>query len=189
MKRLSRSRERGLTVVEVAIGATLTVLMIGLGGRLSLSSMRDSNGMYVRTSLSTRSAEATNQIVNELQLATIYGEDANGNHVLDNGEDINRNGHLDSDWNLVDGGTASALTFNTAQDGWLWSGPISYSVANGVLLRTQGSNVRQLCRGVTSFQLTRTGHVVDVLLTVSGKDRSGATWTETSSRRADVRNQ
>ena len=52
-----------------------------------------------------------------------------------------------------------------------------------------GSNVRQLCRGVTSFQLTRTGHVVDVLLTVSGKDRSGATWTETSSRRADVRNQ
>jgi hypothetical protein len=182
-------RQAGLTVVELAVGASLAAVFLGIGARLSMNSMKDSNGMYVRTGLSMRAAETTNAIVRELQLATFTGEDVNWNKALDANEDVNRNGRLDSDWSLSDGAAASAITFNLCTDGWTWSGPVTYSVTNGVLMRTEGGESREVCRGVTAFQVTRTGHLVDVDLTVTARDRSGQLWTEISSRRADVRNQ
>jgi hypothetical protein len=189
VRRRDGTRQFGATVVEVAVGASLAAVFLGLGTRLSMNSMKDSNGMYVRTGLSMRASETTNQIVRELQLATISGEDVNWNKVLDPGEDINRNGALDCAWSLADGASASSISFNPSLDGWTWGAPVTYFLSSGTLMRRENGQDREICRGVTGFQVTRTGHLVDVDLTLSAKDRTGNRWTETSSRRADVRNQ
>ena len=83
---------------------------------------------------------------------------------------------------------ANAITFNIPVNGWLWSTPITYYVNNGVLMRRQDGLDREICRVVTTFQLTRSGNIVDIDLTVTNKDRYGRTWAEASSRRAYVRN-
>jgi type II secretory pathway component PulJ len=186
VKRLRR--RLGLTLIEVVVSAAIGAVALGLGATLTSRAQQDSNSSYIRTRLKISSTESTDLLVRELQLATMVGEDANGNHVLDAGEDTNRNGRLDSDWSLADGGVANAITFNIPVNGWLWSTPITYYVSNGVLMRRQDGLDREICRVVTTFQLTRTGNIVDIDLTVTNKDRYGRTWTEASSRRAYVRN-
>jgi prepilin-type N-terminal cleavage/methylation domain-containing protein len=186
VKRLRR--RRGMTLVEVMVSAAVGAIALGLGATLTSRAQQDSNSSYIRTRLKISSTESTDLIVRELQLATLSGEDANGNHVLDTGEDTNRNGRLDADWSLADGAVANAITFNLPVNGWLWSTPITYYVNNGVLMRRQDGLDREICRVVTTFQLARTGNLVDIDLTVTTKDRYGRTWTEASSRRAYVRN-
>ena len=182
------SRQRGMTLVETSVAATIGVMALGAGAVLSNSSLRDSNSMFVRTSLSIRSAELTDKIVRELQIATLSGEDANGNGALNTSEDINRNARLDADWSLADGGIASTLTFNRLVDGWLWSGPVAYRLENGAVIRRENSVDRVLYTGVQSLQFLRSGDMVDVSVTLSATDRTGKTWTEVSKRRAHVRN-
>ena len=181
-------RERGMTIIETAVAATIGVMALGAGAALSNSSLRDSNTMFVRSSLSIRSAEATEKIVRDLQIATLTGEDVNRNAALDSTEDVNRNGRLDADWNLADGGIASTITFNQLRDGWLWSSPVTYSLSGGRVIRTQDGVERVLCTGVQSMQFLRSGDLVDVTLTLAAADRAGQTWTEVSKRRAHVRN-
>jgi type II secretory pathway component PulJ len=181
-------RRRGMTIVEVTVSIALCAAVVGLGVKLSSSSLTDSNQMYVRTALQIHAADATDIVARELQTATLTGEDGNGNRTLDTGEDTNRNGRLDADWSLADGSLATAITFNLPVDGWLWSGPITYYVNNGTLMRRENGVDREICRSVTTFQVTRTGNLVDINLTLTSKDRAHRTWTETSSRRAHVRN-
>jgi type II secretory pathway component PulJ len=184
----SRRNERGLTLVEVAVASAIGVMILGLGVTLTNSSLRDSNAIFVRTSLSTRAAAATEQVTKDLQVATLMGEDENGNQLLDANEDTNRNGVLDANWSLKDGGTANAITFNTVMNGYLWGPPVTWYVQDGVLLRRDSAGDREICRGVEAFQVTRSGSIVDVDLTLTASDRQGKKWTETSRRRAHVRN-
>jgi len=186
--RRASSRRRGFTLVELVVSSGICAVVLGLGAVLSSRAQQDANASYIRTRLKISSTEATDLMVRELQLATLTGEDANGNGVLDSGEDTNRNGRLDADWSLADGGVANAITFNLPVNGWLWSGPITYFVNNGVLTRRENGLDREICRVVTTFQVTRTGNLVDIDLTVTTKDRFGRTWTESSTRRAHVRN-
>ena len=183
-----RSRQTGLTFVELAVASAIGAMILGLGVSLTRSSLRDSNALFVRTSLQTRAASATDQLARDLQVATLSGEDANDNKSLDANEDTNRNARLDADWSLKDGGSADAITFNAVASGWLWSAPITWYVKGGVLMRRDDTSDREICRGVKAFQVTRSGNLVDIDLTVSAVDREAKTWTETSRRRAHVRN-
>ncbi len=182
-------RRRGTALVEVTVSAALCVVIVGLGAVLTSTSQSDSDQMRVRAALKIHAAEATDLIARELELATLTGEDANGNKTLDANEDTNRNGRLDADWSLADGALDRAITFNLPVNGWLWSGPITYYLAaNGTLMRRENGRDREICRGVTTFQVTRTGNLVDIDLTVASQDRGRRNWTESSSRRAYVRN-
>ena len=170
------SRGRGLTLIEVVVSSAIGAVVLGLGATLTSNAQQDSNASYIRTRLKMSSTESTDLLVRELQLATLSGEDTN------------RNARLDADWSLADGAVADAITFNLPVDGWLWSTPVTYYVSNGVLMRRQNGIDREICRVVTTFQLTRSGNLIDINLTVTTKDRYGRTWAENSTRRAYVRN-
>ncbi len=188
IRRPSRVGAKGFTLVEVvtasAILGSVMLAAVSLGG----GSLKSAAGIATSQNLSVRAAEATDVVARELQIAGIAGEDVNENGLLDAGEDTNRNGRLDADWSLPDGATSGSITFNVIGANWLWGPPITYDVAGGILRRTQGTSVREICRNVKAFSVSRNGSVVDVVLTLGAVDRTGKPWTVTGKRRVDVRN-
>ena len=181
-------RQSGVSAVEVVVASAIGAIVLTGAAMLLRTSFRDSNAAWVRDSLAIRCADAADQVVRELQIGTLSGEDTNRNRVLNTGEDVNRNGRLDSDWSLPDGTAATSITFNSLQDGWMWSEGITYSVKDGVLLRRDRGVNREICRNVALFKVTRSGTMVDVDLSLSLRDRNGTVWSETARRRAHVRN-
>lgn len=170
----------------MSISITATVLMAAAA--ITRTSVAASSGIGTASGLSVRCCEGANAVAKELTNAGLLGEDANGNGVEDAGEDTNRNGVFDSDWSLPNGATASTLTFNTMEGNYLWSSPKTFSVVNGVLRLTQGSNVREICRNVSSLSFWRNGDLIDVTLTLTASDRTGRSWTATAKRRINARN-
>lgn len=181
-------RRSGVSLVEVVIASAIGAMVLTSASMLLRNSFRDSNAAYVRNSLAIRCSDAADQVVRELQLGTLSGEDTNGNGVMNTGEDTNRNGRLDADWNLADGTAATSITFNSLLGGWMWSEAITYSVNKRVLLRREKGLDREICRNVDLFKVTRSGTMVDIDLTLSMRDRNGTVWSETARRRAHVRN-
>jgi hypothetical protein len=182
------SRERGLTAVEVIIATALSAGIMLLGLQLAGTTSDAATASHRRTTISARVADASEAIVRDLQVAGLSGEDRNLNDLLDIDEDTNNNGRLDADWSLPNGGTAASITFNKVERRWIWGPPITYSIQNSTLVRTVGGQAREICRGVTSFSMTRSGDRVDISLTSSGTDGNGETWDETAERRVYVRN-
>ena len=182
------SRQAGFSIVEVVVASAIGAVVLTGAAMLLRTSFRDSNAAFVRDSLAIRCADSADQVVRDLQLGTLSGEDTNRNGILNSGEDTNRNGRLDSDWSLADGTAATAVVFNTLVGGWQWSGAVTYSVNNGVLLRRENGVDREVCRNVAVFKVTRSGTMVDVDLSLSKRDRNGTLWSETARRRAHVRN-
>ena len=180
--------EAGLTAVEVIVATSLSAGLLFLAMELFSTSSDAATASHRRTTISTRVADAAEIVVRDLQVAGLSGEDRNLNDVLDSDEDTNNNGQLDADWSLPNGGTAASITFNKVQRRWVWGPPITYSIQNGTLVRTEGSRVREICREVASFSLSRSGDRVDISLTSSGADRNGEVWSETAERRVYVRN-
>ncbi len=180
--------ERGLTLVEIAISSAIAAGLMILGVQLANGTSKSATSAYRRTTISVRVAEAADQVTRDLQVAGIAGEDRNANGVLDADEDSNNSGTLEADWSLADGAAASSITFNRVERRWIWSSPVTYEVRNGVLVRLQGGNLREICRGVTNFTVTRTDTRVDISITSSGNDGNGETWSETAERRVYVRN-
>jgi prepilin-type N-terminal cleavage/methylation domain-containing protein len=183
-----RRRQSGVSLVEVVIASAIGAVVLTGASMLLRTSFRDSNAAYVRDSLAIRCADSADQVVRELQLGTLSGEDGNRNGVLDTTEDTNRNGRLDSDWSLADGTAATSITFNSLLGGWMWSDAINYSVKNGVLLRRENGVDREICRNVALFKVTRSGTMIDIDLSLSMRGRDGRVWSETARRRAHVRN-
>jgi hypothetical protein len=56
------------------------------------------------------------RMANEIRMAGVWAEDRDHDGELDEGEDLNLNGYLDSDWNLADGAERQDLSFNTRAD-------------------------------------------------------------------------
>jgi type II secretory pathway component PulJ len=181
-------RERGLSLVEIIVATALASGIMLVALRLAGTTSNAATASHRRTTISTRVADATEAVVRDLQVAGLSGEDVNGNGLLDVGEDTNNNGALDAAWSLPNGGTAASITFNKVQDRWIWGPPITYSIQNGVLVRVEGAQRREICREVTSFSISRSGDRVDISLTSTGKDGRGETWSDTAERRVYVRN-
>ncbi len=182
------ARERGLTVVEIVIATAIAAGIMLLGVQLASGTSDAATASHRRTTVSARVAEAADQLVRDLQVSGLAGEDRNGNSTLDVDEDTNNNGRLDADWSLASGGTAASITFNKVERRWVWTSPITYSIQSGTLVRTQDGQTREICREVTSFSVTRSGDRVDISLTSSGTDGNGELWSETADRRVYVRN-
>jgi hypothetical protein len=167
----------------MSISITATVLFAA--AMVTKSAIAESSGVGTSSGLSVRCCEGGNAIAKVLMNSGISGEDTNGNGLLDTGEDTNRNGVLDSNWSLANGATSASLTFNMMGQNYLWSGPVTLSVVNGVLRQTQGTNVREICRNVSALSFTRNGDLIDITLTLTAANR---TWTASAKRRINVRN-
>jgi type II secretory pathway component PulJ len=189
VRRPTARRRDGFGLLDGVVAAALGTVV--LAGAVALTSgVGDvSAGSQRRGALAARVAEVTDRIVRELQVAGLRGEDVNGNGVADPGEDTNRNGRLDADWDLQDGSAAAALTFNMLDARtWTFGPPVTYRVEAGVLLRVQDGAAVEVARGVEAFQVARDATVVTVSLTLGGRDSRGERWTEQAERRVHVRN-
>jgi len=140
-------RQHGMTLVEVAVSAGIR--RHGPRSRRRADALVDEGLEHdVRAHVAHDPRRGRDdKVIRELQTATLNGEDVNANGLLGTGEDTNRNGRLDADWSLADGGIAATLTFNKLKDGWLWSDPITYSVTGANLVRTQSGVSRVICSG------------------------------------------
>ena len=180
--------DRGLSLVEVVVATAISAGLMLLAVQLAGSADRSAAGSSKRAALLARASSAADALVQDLQVSGMSGEDENSNGVLDSDEDGNNNGRLDSDWSLADGQAASTLTFNRIERRWVWTGPITYAVVDGVLRRTEGDAIREMCRNVTAFSVSRASTRVTISLTCGGRDARGAEWSETATRRVYVRN-
>ena len=177
-----------MTLVEMTVSASIAAILLILGVKITLGMSRTSTSAHRQTTISVRVAEAANMLARDLQVAGIVGEDRNASGTLSPGEDTNNNGILDADWSLADGASATSITFNRVENRWVWTTAITWQVTDGVLLRTQDGNVREICRGVTDFTVERNDTRVDISVTCEGTDGQGEVWSETADRRVYVRN-
>ncbi len=181
-------RRRGVTLLETTVAAAAASILLVGAIALTRTAGTVGRGVTKRTSLAVSATNAMQRIERDLQIAGFGGEDGNTNRVLDTGEDANRNLRLDADWSLADGATATSITMNLVERNWTWSGPVTYSVANRVLRRTQDGVSAEICRNVTNFTVSRAGDMVTVNLAVQGPDGTGQSYIQTESRRVHVRN-
>ncbi len=185
---IRRRTTAGFSIVEVTIAMAIGVTLLLIATQLTTETTRLSSSAFVRSSVFVRASKAADLVVKDLQTSSFLGEDRNGNGTLDTGEDSNGNGVLDAAWNLADGTSAATLTFNNLQSGWTWTSAITYTVQNGTLVRLEGANTREICRGIEQFAVTRSGGEIAIALRSSGRDSAGRTWAETAERRLYVRN-
>jgi hypothetical protein len=182
-------RRLGISAVEIAVGATLGGSMLFAAGMMTKSAGDASNAAFHRNGLMMRSNRVMDRLCSELQMAGFHGEDENRDGLLEPGEDSNLNGVLDSAWSLPDGATANFVTFNRVENRYYWSSPITYTVRDNTLFRTEeGEDEKLICRDVSSFSVQRQGDEVIVRLTLQDMDRTKRQWSETIERRVYVRN-
>ena len=184
----SRAASRGLTLVEVTVAVAIMSVVLLVAGSLAVSAQDEAAGAFTRTGEAVRAGEVADRLVRELQTAGFSGEDENGSGALDAGEDLDRDGRLDADWSLADAASASDLTFNFVQRGWMWSDPITWRLAGDVLERVENGHAVAMTRHVQEFTVTRTGERVDVRLVLAGTDLRGRPWSDRAERRVHVRN-
>ena len=94
---------RGTSLIEVVISVTIGVAILTAAASVTDGLQRSGTGVQRRTTLGVQAAAAGESLFRDLRVAGIRAKDANGNGLLDSGEDANRNGRLDADWSLADG--------------------------------------------------------------------------------------
>ncbi|MFQ5505304.1 MAG: type II secretion system protein J [Planctomycetota bacterium] len=125
----------------------------------------------------------------EILAGSKVAEDANGNKLLDSGEDLNNNGRLDADWAVG----PSSITFNRRLRNSTFSLPITYRLLNGelersVMLNPGGTTIRTvIAKNVNQFTLTESTGEVVVNLALQ-KTSKGRTLSESGSVRILIRN-
>lgn len=107
---------RGFTIIEAMISlAVLSVLMGSVAGSLIRDS-RAHEALVAHMGPEMKMRRVLHRMATEVRMAGVWAEDRDHDGVLDEGEDLNLNGHLDSDWNLADGEKRTDLAFNTRED-------------------------------------------------------------------------
>jgi hypothetical protein len=175
-------------MLELAMSISITATVMFAAASITKTSVESSAGIGTSSGLSVRSCEAANAISKALTNSGLDGEDTNGNRLLDPAEDVNRNGRLDCDFSLANGASSGSLTFNAVDSSYRWSTPITFSVVNGVLRRTQDGSVLEICRNVSSLTFSRNGDLIDFALTLTAADVNARKWSSTAKRRVNVRN-
>jgi type II secretory pathway pseudopilin PulG len=97
------SNQKGFTVLELTLSAAFFVVLMGAAVTAMITDTRAAQMLNAAVGPEMRSRHALDRIVSDLRMASLLGEDLNGNGYLDKGEDLNENGVLDSNWNLADG--------------------------------------------------------------------------------------
>ncbi|HLQ36410.1 MAG TPA: type II secretion system protein [Planctomycetota bacterium] len=162
-----RARERGFSLVEVAIAVLLVPLVLGIGFLSLQRSGKISASVVESTTSMDKLRRCLRQIGDELLSSSQTGEDSNGNGVLDAGEDTNGNARLEKDW-LV---SAKSITFNRVRPNGTWSLPITYKLQSGQLMRSEllstgKTETVSVAGQVLAFAVLVSGRQVTVSLSV-----------------------
>jgi len=185
---MRRRSARGLTLVEVVVATSIAVSLLVAALSLTDSTGTAASAAHVRASIFIRASRASERLVRELQTSSLVGEDVNKNGTLDGNEDTNANGRLDADWSLSDETSAGEITFNRVRRDWTWTGPISYRLVDGNLVRSEDGVEEVVCRDVDEFSLRRSVSQILLKLRAFARDRKSRTWNETVERICHVRN-
>lgn len=200
--------ERGFTILEVVISATIFALILA-GVSTAIGRDAETNRVIVgQLGPEMKARAAIERIVSELRMAGLWGEDKNHDGILDPGEDSNGNGILDANWSLADGTTdAHSLTFNKRMDetdntgriiaSGIYSRAITYSLSGDRLLRRwtytdvgghPQTRVSVLATGVSGLHFARKGTLVVIKIDVKLPPRVYKTDTKTYTARVRLRN-
>ena len=109
---MSKQAQRGFTVLEMVIATSIFLVLLGTAVVAIAVDTRAGRVLVAQVSPEIAARTALERMTTELRMAGIRGEDRNGDGILQDSEDLNENGEMDSDWNLEDGKSQDTLTFN-----------------------------------------------------------------------------
>ncbi|MHC4958784.1 MAG: PulJ/GspJ family protein [Planctomycetota bacterium] len=199
-------RNRGFTLIEVVIAGGIFAMLLGTVAVSIHNEGSTHRALVAPITPMMRAQKIMNRLSSELRMASLNGEDRDGDGDHDIGEDTNENGVLDADWSLPDDGCANTLTFNRRIDykdgtGELITGHFSrriqYKLDGDRLVREwdltddDGKLVTRrsvLAQGVSRLEFCRKKKVVVVTVDIVIPVRHSKAITKTLSTRVWLRN-
>jgi len=135
-------RGRGFTFLEVTIAAAIMTVVAGVGLSLIMTGQQAYTSSSNQTYASTRANAIMERMLAEIRMASIGGEDMDGDDDPDDidFEDVNDNGRIDDDWTLADGETAESITFNMMLAGGRVTDLVRFRFDGDRLWRESGSD-------------------------------------------------
>lgn len=201
-------RQRGVTLVEVVIAATIFVILLGAAAVAVARDHETYRALTTQVGREIPARHALERIATELRMAGEWAEDKDHDGELDDGEDSNENGVLDSAWDLPDGASnQDHLHFNRRIDlrdeagallaSGVYTRAVGYRLEGSNLIRESehgqagGSVVLResvIARGISGLRFSRAGVLVTVELDVIVPERTYAPGRRTLATRVWLRN-
>lgn len=149
-------KTRGFTFVEVAMAATLLVVISGVGLAMVMTGQKVYTTSSNQMQASSRVGGVMERLLIELRRASINAEDIDKDNSPDDldTEDLNKNGRIDDDWSLADGQTAESISFNMVNSDGLYTDKITYRFDGERLWRDFGSDPSTVQSSVVSSDVT-----------------------------------
>jgi len=107
---------RGFTILEAMISLAVLAVLMGSVASGLVGDSRAHEAFVAHMGPEMKVRRILHRMATEIRMAGVWAEDHDHDGVLDEGEDLNLNGKLDSDWNLADGTKRPDLAFNTRED-------------------------------------------------------------------------
>jgi type II secretory pathway component PulJ len=185
----TRTRESGLSLVEVTIAVALTTIVMVAAVMTLRTGNQSSKDLLSDIDAERTIRKVLQQFSTEVRFASRQGEDTNSNNIFDTGEDTNGNGRLEDDWNL----TLSSLTFNVRRSDGGFSLPIQFTLVGDELRRivqdaSGQTSVTVIARNVTRFRVKDSGGGISAELRLQAVSKTGAVLTRTRSITVQPRN-
>ena len=180
----------GFTFVEVIVSLALATVLLLLFGLILTRGRQATTETTKMLDVDAELRTVLARISEEVRCASRTAEDANGNKILDTGEDRNANGRLEGDWNAA----AAALTFNRLQPDGNFSLPITYRVTSGRLQRVTmltaagQTTTTVVATGVVSFTVADSAGKVTIGIGIRRTSESGRTINRQGSITVGPRN-
>ena len=200
-------RERGFSLLEILIATGIFVFVVTAATMAVSQDARSLRVLGGHLGPEMKARAALDRVSAELRMASVWGEDRNHNLSLDDGEDTNDNGSMDSDWSLEEGADpVSFITFNRRMDAvdesgnivgsGIFSDAVTYRLEGDRLIRLWnvrvGENVvtkrTTLAHGVMDLRFNRTAEIVTISIDVRLPPRIYQTDRRTLSTRVWLRN-
>jgi hypothetical protein len=182
MKR-NETGHHGLTILELTVSLFVLLLVVMISTSVVIRDRSTYRSITHGMGTELRARHALEQIAADLRLAGEWGEDANRNSMLDDGEDLNGNELLDAHWNLADGATGqNTISLNRRMDerldgelkaSGIYSGRISYTLEGDRLVREHATirpdgstriDRAEIASRISALAFSRQGRLVEVEL-------------------------
>lgn len=179
-------RSRGFLTLEMMVAATIFAVILSAVSSAITVDTSTARLMVAHFGPESRARTSLERIAADLRMASEWGEDRNHDGAMQDGEDTNGNGILDSCWSLADGAASQhSISFNRRADllgeggvllaSGVYSREIRYRVENDRLLREWNRTLPDgtvqtlrsiLANGVLAIDFDRAGPLVTVRVAV-----------------------